>query len=74
MKMTKQEKINFINDLLEMAKNDIVKEVEKMPDNWEGVELRQYILDYTNNHIAWTKMNENRYKKYLNDTIVYNLK
>lgn len=72
--MTKQEKINFINDLLGMAKNDIIKEVEKMPDNWGGVELRQYILNYTKNHIAWTKMNENQYKEYLNDTIVYNLK
>lgn len=72
--MTKQEKINFVNDILEMTKNDIIQEVEKMPDSWEGTELRQYILDYTKNNIAWTKMEGLRLKEYLNDIIVYNLK
>ena len=41
--MSKADKIQFINELVESIRKDAVKAVEKMPDDWDGHELRAYL-------------------------------
>ena len=43
--MNVQDKKEFISQLIDNVKNDILNRVEAMPENWDGVELREYIKD-----------------------------
>lgn len=46
--MTKREKKRFVRDLLTTIQESILKEVDQMPDDWDGVELRRRIADRAN--------------------------
>lgn len=71
--MNREEKIQFINDIMNNSKESILKKVDKMPDNWDGRQLRQYILDYAECNITWIKMTSAEKRKYNNDVIVNGL-
>lgn len=43
--MNKPEKIMFIMDLIKNVQNDILAKVGNIPEDWVGLELRQYISD-----------------------------
>lgn len=45
--MNKAQQIKFINNLTNAIKLDIINKIEydKIPDNWDGVELRQLLAD-----------------------------
>lgn len=40
-----QGKRDFIHELLHNVKTDIMKQVPKMPEDWDGIELRWYISE-----------------------------
>jgi hypothetical protein len=70
--MTEQEKITFINELVEKVKSEILKKVKYMPDNWDGIELRQYISDRFANVVIKGTMNRKRRLDYNNRMMVEN--
>ena len=43
--MTAAEKSVFITDLIRSTEKTVLEAVSAMPDNWDGIELREYIAD-----------------------------
>lgn len=43
--MTRDEKENFLNLIIEAVRADIISRVAEMPEEWDGHELRRYIAD-----------------------------
>jgi hypothetical protein len=66
--MDKKEKEKFVKDLLNNIKEEVLKKVKYMPENWDGRELRHYITDYTTEQIdtRYLPKNTKRYKEYKN--------
>ena len=64
--MTKQEQREFIEDLIEIAKADILSKLDRIPEDWDGYELRLMIHDRCDDQILWGKVNrrEKRYQAY----------
>ena len=44
--MTTTEKRRFIRQLVNTAKKDAIKAAARMPQSWDGHELREYLADY----------------------------
>lgn len=72
---------NFLIELLDSIKTDILARAAAMPDNWDGHELRRYVSDQTR-HLAGGHLQEGnaratgntkRLKAYRNDVITRNL-
>ncbi|OJB45888.1 hypothetical protein BGV57_03170 [Burkholderia ubonensis] len=40
---TAAQKRKFVKDLIKNVQDDVMKRIEHMPADWDGVELRQYI-------------------------------
>lgn len=43
--MDKEVKKLFVNTFMNEVRDHILSKIEFMPDNWDGIELRQYIYD-----------------------------
>lgn len=43
--VTKQEKRQFINELVSSVRDSVLAKVNEMPEAWDGIELRQYLAD-----------------------------
>lgn len=73
--MDKQEQIRFVNELVNGLRASIIGSIEsnKVPDNWDGFELRQYVADWARENIAWTDMKRGRKMAYNNTRIINNL-
>lgn len=64
--MNKEEKIQFVEGIMETLKNQITEKVEYMPEEWDSWELRNYIADKTS-EIVWSSMaDKGRKRKYTN--------
>jgi hypothetical protein len=66
--MTDSDKRVFIHDLCENVKNSLLDSVDRMPEEWDGHELRQLIADRFA-LASWTlkeKNNRRRYRAYKN--------
>ncbi len=78
--MNAAEKRRFIRDLIRNVQADILAKVEKMPEDWDGHELRRYVAD-TFDRSAMTVGRKGPYGKpyakrtrdYRNEVIVRNL-
>ena len=67
------DKRKFINCILEDIKENMNKNIDKMPDNWDGWELRQYLNDYISEHYNYIRMDKKRMKNYKKDKLINNL-
>ena len=69
--MTAEEKIKFVKTLSEVVANRIIADIAdgKIPENWEGYELRQLMTDRTN-RFPFTGTRKTAYQ---NDVIINNL-
>lgn len=38
-------RVDFVHDLIDAVKRDIIDKADMMPDEWDGEELRRYIAD-----------------------------
>lgn len=72
--MERHEKIEFVNDLMNCYKQLIVYKINsgKIPDTWDGIELRQYIID-TFKGCKLGEMSIKRKRDYKNTVFVNNL-
>lgn len=72
--MNLPEKDQFVHQIMSDLKNEILKRVDKMPEDWDGHEIRQFILDYySQNYIIGTALNGKRKREYKNTCLVDNL-
>ncbi len=73
--MNRQEKIMFIEELTNNVKNQIIEKVDKMPEAWDGMELRQYLSDKFKEATmpSFQKLEKGRMRKYYNTLRISNL-
>jgi hypothetical protein len=79
--MTKEEKQQFIGDLIATVRASIVARVDEMPEEWDGLELRRYIADKFEEQVfepfdvgsVWGYQRSKRFAAYRNEYIVRNL-
>lgn len=71
--MTKHERARFITDLMDAMKSTIIAKSERMPDDWDGLELQQYIQDFVTENAIFRTMDRKRAKAYRNTVLVNNL-
>lgn len=74
--MTDQEKILFVEALIDSVKQTIVDTVPKMPDTWDGHELRRYVADKFESCVMGDLKKDKRkwrYRAYENSVIIRNL-
>lgn len=72
--MTREEQIQFIRSLFRGIGDAIVKDIElgKVPENWDGVELR-WLADYWVSHSAAMYKDKARKAKFNNTVLVNEL-
>jgi hypothetical protein len=71
---TPAQKTAFIEQLLETLKGELLANVEKMPEEWDGFEIRQYVADKAQmGSYAWKRQPKSRRKNYENDNIILGL-
>ena len=70
--MKREAQVLFVRDIIESIKRQILATIEDIPDEWDGIELRQYICDYICGSLR-VKMDKKRKRNYNNDVVVRNL-
>jgi hypothetical protein len=71
--MTKEERQAFIKEHIQAVQTHVLLMVSKMPDTWDGLELKQYVSDSFNITPVWWRGKLKRKKEYNNDVMVNNL-
>jgi hypothetical protein len=77
--MTKAEKRKFIRELIGSVQAGVLAQVERMPAEWDGIELRQYIADRFSAQTwrtSWSKLtgaDHRRKQDYENEVLVRGL-
>lgn len=74
--MTPIQKRAFIDELINNVHSEIVNRIPKMPDEWDGHELRRYIADKFNDSamtVGKDKSYARRFREYKNTVIIQNL-
>ncbi len=71
--MNKKEKIEFIESIMDTVKENLLKNIDKYPENWDGKQLRQYISDYVDENVAWVTMTSKEKREYNNDILINSL-
>jgi hypothetical protein len=71
--MTRKEQRQFIEELTDRMKVDILHRVHKIPENWDGVELRWWIAEIYGQGVISSAGLRGRKKDYNNDVLVNNL-
>lgn len=69
LSMSKDERLTFIYEILFNARVELMKREQFMPEDWNGYELRQYILDYLSETLLFVHMDKQsgRWRKYKNE-------
>lgn len=70
---TKAEKRKFIRDLTKSVTADLLQAVDKMPEEWDGVEMRTYIADKFEYQQIRELMPLKRLRAYRNEIVIRNL-
>lgn len=76
--MAPSEQRRFIRQLIGNVKKDLIAKVPKIPREWDGIELRQWIADaFTDATCGYSKRKEltwkRRFRAYRNEVLVRNL-
>lgn len=72
--MNRDEQKEFVNDLTDNVRKEIIGNIEngKIPESWDGIELRTYIADRFRDAVM-VKMNRGRKREYNNTILINNL-
>jgi len=70
--MDEFEKQIFVNELMHNVKMEILKKIKKMPEEWDGAELRWFIRDEFQEIVfcGYGDRRKKRYKDYRNSCII----
>ena len=72
---TIKDRNEFIVELIERVKNELLTECGKYPDTWDGVELRWRVRDAFAGVVfgGYTDKRDKRFKDYKNTCLIKNL-
>lgn len=65
--MTLDERKTFINSLCNSIRDDMLSKAPRIPETWDGFELRTWIADNYNERAGRARMSRGRKKAYLSD-------
>ncbi len=71
--MQKQDQRRLANDLLDGLRRTVNENMKKVPDHWDGIELRHWISELAHENIAYKPMTHGRKLCYTNTRIVENI-
>lgn len=72
--MDRNERRKFVSDLIENVEQSILARLDDMPDEWNGIELRQYIAEsFTARCQPSRFVPSARKRSYRNEVLVRNL-
>lgn len=73
--MTKQEQTVIIQELCDTLAKSMLAKVDKLPDSWDGIELRWLLIDVAHRFIPGdtAKRQMKRRKEFCNTVLVENL-
>ena len=72
--MTRSQQVEFVESICDSIKKKFYMEIAgKIPEEWDGIELRQWIADFTSEQVCFVKMDRKRKRSYNNDRIALNL-
>ena len=71
--MTKREKEKLIKDLANNIANAVIEKIDDIPEEWDGLELRELVADKARYYSRYFSGNKKRYKNYKNEVLVRNL-
>jgi hypothetical protein len=70
--MTREEQVKCIQENCEAFKLTLLAKASKMPPNWDGMEIRQWVMDCAKD--AWvSKMDKTRMHRYQTAKQLYGL-
>lgn len=66
--MEKSEQKEVAESLINNLRDTVLARIDLFPDNWNGIEIRQYILDlYEEKFICYSCMDQKTKRNYRND-------
>lgn len=72
--MNSKDKKRFITNLCNSVKLELISKIGKMPENWDGIELRELICDkFKNETYLGNDKKSKRFKDYQNEVLIKNL-
>jgi len=71
--MTKKEQRKLANALLKGLRQSMNEKFNRVPENWDGHELRHWIKDLASEDLAYLKLPRQRGIEYRNDRLIHNL-
>jgi hypothetical protein len=66
------DKRRFIEELIGNVQRDVLSKVDRVPEDWDGIELRQWIADHFTSAV-YSPSSPARMKAYRNEVLVRNL-
>ena len=75
IKITKEDQKRIICEVLDGVKETLTREeyLNRIPEEWDGYEIRQLVVDHVNENCIWQEMGRTRKREYKEDRLVRNL-
>lgn len=73
MRQKQVERARIIRELCDGLKADLLSRLLEFPDNWDGIELREYFAETARRYANPANMDRARMKQYRNDVLTLNL-
>lgn len=71
--MTRKDQQRIIRELSTTIRKRMLENVHKLPAEWDGIELRQWLADIVNDDINYRKMERRRMQDYQGERLGRNL-
>lgn len=73
--MNQQDKERFVRELVGNIQTDVLAKVSQMPEEWDGIEIRQYLADkFSESSLMMGRKDlYKRLRSYRNEVLVRNL-
>jgi len=72
--MTKKDQRRLANDLITALRETVNRRFKKIPEEWDGIELREWISDLAKENMVWgDSMSRGRKMCYRNTRLVKNI-
>lgn len=68
--LKRSQRTSLIKEILDIATSDLLNSVNDLPDGWSEAYVREYVVEYFNNHVA-QKMTYSQKQKLLRDRTNY---
>ena len=71
--MTREEQSRFLSDILDVIERGLTEKLHQLPEEWDGIEIRQWVHDWVAGHINYRSPDRARLRRYRNEVLTRNL-